>query len=63
VQGTKATKRHRVKGFASRGLGKKWILVLIVVLLFIPAIQVGAVRFIRVKGFASRGLIVFILTE
>ena len=46
---------NRVKGFASRGRGKKWILVLLVVLLLIPAMQVAVVRFIRVKGFASRG--------
>src|SRR5438874_10359912 len=37
----------RVKGFASRGRGKKWILVLLVVLLFIPAMQVSVVRFIH----------------
>jgi len=36
----------RVKGFASRGLGKKWILVLLVVLLLIPTMQVAVVRFI-----------------
>jgi len=47
--------RTRVKGFASRGLGKKWILILLVVLLCIPAMQVAVVRFIRVKGFATRG--------
>jgi hypothetical protein len=28
---------NRVKGFASRGRGKKWILVVLVVLLLIPA--------------------------
>ena len=49
---------NRVKGSASRGRGKKWILVLLVVLLLIPAMQVAVVRLIRVKGFASRGLIV-----
>src|SRR5437867_8266509 len=38
---------NRVKGFASRGLGKKWILVLLVVLLFIPAMQVAVLRFIN----------------
>src|SRR5207249_5181036 len=38
---------NRVKGFASRGRGKKWILVLLVVLLLIPAMQVAAVRFIN----------------
>src|SRR6266480_8021261 len=37
----------RVKGFASRGRGKKWILVLLVVLLIIPAMQVAVVRFIN----------------
>src|SRR6266581_6933166 len=41
---------NRVKGFASRGLTrtwKKWILVLLVVLLLIPAMQVAVVRFIN----------------
>ena len=38
---------NRVKGFASRGRGKKWILVLLVVLLLIPAMQVAVVRFIN----------------
>src|SRR5947208_14832055 len=38
---------NRVKGFASRGRGKKWILLLLVVLLLIPAMQVAAVRFIN----------------
>jgi hypothetical protein len=52
------TPKARVKRSASRGRGKKWILVLLVALLLIPAMQVAAVRFIRVKGFASRGLIV-----
>src|SRR4051794_30517750 len=37
----------RVKGFASRGRGKKWILVLLVVFLLIPAMQVAVVRFIN----------------
>jgi len=36
---------NRVKGFASRGRGKKWILILLVVLLLIPAMQVAVVRF------------------
>src|SRR5438094_10396759 len=40
-------RRVRVKGFASRGRGKKWILVLLVVLLLIPAMQVAVVRFIN----------------
>jgi hypothetical protein len=39
--------RNRVKGFASRGRGKKWILLLLVVLLLIPAMQVAVVRFIN----------------
>lgn len=46
----KAKKRKsRVKGFASRGLTRprKWILILSVVLLLVPAIQVAAVRFIN----------------
>ena len=38
---------NRVKGFASRGRGKKWILLLLVVLLLIPAMQVVVVRFIN----------------
>jgi hypothetical protein len=38
----KTKKRNRVKGVASRGLGRrwKWILILLVVLLLIPAMQV-----------------------
>src|SRR5256714_5301079 len=40
-------RRVRVKGFASRGRGKKWILLLLVVLLLIPAMQVAVVRFIN----------------
>src|SRR5438552_367242 len=39
--------RTRVKGFALRGRGKKWILLLLVVLLVIPAMQVAVVRFIN----------------
>jgi monofunctional biosynthetic peptidoglycan transglycosylase len=39
--------RTRVKGVASNGRGKKWILILLVVLLLIPAIQVAGVRFIN----------------
>jgi len=43
-----ASRAHaRVKGFASRGRGKKWVLLLLVVLLLIPAIQVAVVRFIN----------------
>jgi hypothetical protein len=38
---------NRVKGSASRGRGKKWILVLLVVLLLIPAMQVAVVRFVN----------------
>jgi monofunctional glycosyltransferase len=38
---------NRVKGFASRGRAKKWILLLLVVLLLIPAMQVAVVRFIN----------------
>ena len=48
---TRKTKkrRPRVKGSASRGLtrGRKWILILVVALLLIPAIQVALVRFIN----------------
>ena len=46
----KAKKRKpRLKGSASRGFTrrKKWILILLVVLLLIPAMQVAAVRFIN----------------
>jgi monofunctional biosynthetic peptidoglycan transglycosylase len=46
----KAKKRKsRVKSFASRGLTRrwKWILLLLVVLLLIPAMQVAVVRFIN----------------
>src|SRR5205814_9577145 len=38
---------NRVKGFASRGRGKKWILIIFVVLFLIPAMQVAVVRFIH----------------
>jgi len=41
------TKKRRVKGSASRGLGKKWILFALVVLLLIPAMQVAVVRFVN----------------
>jgi monofunctional glycosyltransferase len=44
---TPKAKKRRVKGFASRGLGKKWILLLLAVLLLIPAMQVAVVRFIN----------------
>ncbi|MFL6417645.1 MAG: monofunctional biosynthetic peptidoglycan transglycosylase [Bryobacteraceae bacterium] len=42
-----AKKRNRVKGVASRSRGKKWILIVLVVLLLIPAMQVAVVRFIN----------------
>ena len=38
---------NRVKGFASRGRGKKWVLIGLLVLLLIPAMQVAVVRFIN----------------
>jgi hypothetical protein len=38
---------NRVKGSAPRGVTKKWILVLLLVLLLIPAMQVAVVRFIN----------------
>ena len=44
---TPKPKKRRVKGSASRGVGKKWILILLVVLLVIPAMQVAVVRFIN----------------
>ena len=44
---SKKPRVNRVKGFASRGRGKKWILVVLVVLLLIPAMQVAVVRFIN----------------
>jgi monofunctional biosynthetic peptidoglycan transglycosylase len=37
----------RVKGFGSRARGKKWILILLVVLLLIPGMQVAVVRFVN----------------
>src|SRR6476619_8185228 len=40
------TQRRRIKGSASRGVRKKWILIL-VVLLLIPAMQVSVVRFVN----------------
>jgi monofunctional glycosyltransferase len=43
---TKA-KKPRAKSSASRGRGKKWILIVLAVLLLIPAIQVAVVRFIN----------------
>src|SRR6476619_2486668 len=42
----KRTQRRRVKGSTSRGAGKKWILILLAVLLLIPAMQVAVVRFV-----------------
>jgi monofunctional biosynthetic peptidoglycan transglycosylase len=46
---TKKAKTRRGKGSASRGLtrGRKWILILLVVLLLIPAMQVAMVRFVN----------------
>ena len=44
---TKTRRVHRVKGPASRGRWRRWILVLLVVLLLIPAIQVAVVRFVN----------------
>ena len=44
---TQRRRVNRVKGSASRGVGKKWILILLVVLLLIPAMQVAVVRFIN----------------
>ena len=40
-------KKRRVKEFAPRGLGKKWMLLLLVAFLLIPAMQVAVVRFIN----------------
>ncbi|HSC42023.1 MAG TPA: hypothetical protein VLH17_07040 [Candidatus Binatia bacterium] len=41
-----ASRGHaRVKRSASRGVAKKWILIVLVVLLLIPAVQVAVVRF------------------
>src|SRR5947208_15850424 len=47
VKGSAPRGHARVKGFASRGRAKKWILVLLVVLLLIPAMQVAVVRFVN----------------
>jgi hypothetical protein len=47
VKGSAPRGHARVKGFASRGRAKKWILLLLVVLLLIPAMQVAVVRFIN----------------
>jgi monofunctional glycosyltransferase len=46
---TPKAKKRRVKSFASRGLRRrwKWILLVLVVLLLIPAMQVAVVRFIN----------------
>ena len=44
---TQRRRVNRVKGSASRGVGKKWILILLVVLLLIPAMQVAVVRFVN----------------
>lgn len=45
VKGSASRGPKRVKGVASRGLGKKWILIVLVVLPLIPAMQVLTVRF------------------
>jgi len=42
-----ASRGPKRKGVASRGRWKRWILVVLVVLLLIPAIQVAAVRFVN----------------
>jgi monofunctional biosynthetic peptidoglycan transglycosylase len=47
VKGSASRAPKRAKGFASRGRGKKWILILLLVLLLIPAMQVAVVRFIN----------------
>ena len=44
---TQRRRVNRVKGSASRGRGKKWILILLLVLLLIPAMQVAVVRFVN----------------
>jgi len=43
----KKRRANRVKGLASRGRGKKWILIPLLVLLLIPAMQVAVVRFVN----------------
>ena len=43
----KRTQKCRIKSSASRGAGKKWILILLAVLLLIPAMQVAVVRFVN----------------
>jgi nitrate reductase NapE component len=45
---TKTKKRNRVKGSASRGFfrRRKWIWIVLLVLLLIPAMQVAVVRFV-----------------
>src|SRR6476660_2573582 len=47
VKGSASRGRTGKKGVASRGVGKKWILILLAVLLLIPAMQVAAVRFVN----------------
>jgi monofunctional glycosyltransferase len=47
VKGSAPRAHARVKRSASRGRRKKWILILLVVLLLIPAMQVAVVRFIN----------------
>ena len=47
VKGSAPRAHARIKRSASRGRGKKWILVVLLVLLLIPAMQVAMVRFIN----------------
>jgi monofunctional biosynthetic peptidoglycan transglycosylase len=44
---TPKTKKRRVKGVASRGRRRKWILIVLLVLLLMPAMQVAVVRFVN----------------
>jgi hypothetical protein len=45
----KAKKRNRVKGVASRGRGKKCILIVLVILLLIPAMPRKRLRLTRLS--------------
>jgi monofunctional biosynthetic peptidoglycan transglycosylase len=47
VKGVASRGSAGIKGVASRGRWKKWILIVLVVLLLIPAVQVGVVRFVN----------------
>ncbi|HMG04165.1 MAG TPA: monofunctional biosynthetic peptidoglycan transglycosylase [Chthoniobacterales bacterium] len=47
VKGSASRAPKRVKGAASRGRWKRWVLIPLVVLLLIPAMQVAAVRFVN----------------